>query len=191
MRRDPEELNKQARAAVDRAVAQFKSKVPVTVTCPDCERLISVTYVEPPADSFVTKCECHRSNRILRGVLGPPNWVLSERDQYLKKAAGVGVLDATFYAMYFNDCKSGGYFECPIDPRALLPDESEGVMADAIHRSKRLYHGQNAYVGAAFFKYPGEPLTYDEAVEKLRRDNPGFCEDVYNIVIHDNIQGMR
>lgn len=191
MPRDPEELNRLARAAADRAVEQFKSKVPITATCPDCEHLISVTYVEPPGDSFVTKCGCHRSNRILRGVLGPPDWVLSQRDYYLKKAAGTGVLDATFYAMYFNDCKSGGYFDCRIDPGALLPDASEDALLDAIHRSKRLYHGQNAYVGAAFFKYPGEPLTYEQAVEKLRHDNPGFCEDAYDIVIHDSIRGMR
>jgi hypothetical protein len=191
MLRDLEELNRLARAAADRAVEQFKSKVPITATCPDCEHLISVAYVEPPGDSFVTKCECRRSNRILRGVLGPPEWVLSQRDRYLQKASGAGVLDATFYAMYFNDCEFGGYFDCRIDPRALLPDASEEVVADAMHRSKRLYHGQNAYVGAAFFKHTDEPLTYEDAVEKLRRDNPGFCEDAYDIVIHDNIRGMR
>jgi len=191
MPRDLRKLNEQAYAAAKLAVTQFKAKAPINATCPDCENVIRVTYVEPPGDSFVTKCECHRSNRILRGVLGPPDWVLTERDHYLKKAVGVGVLDATFYALYFTDRKSGEYFGCQIDPRALSPDASENVMADAIYRSNQLIHGPNAYVGAAFFKYPGEPLTYEEAVEKLKRDNPGFCRDVYAIVINDNIQGMR
>ena len=154
MPRDPEELNRQVRASADLAVAQFNTKLPITATCPDCEHPISVTYMEPPADSFVTKCDCQRSNRILRGVLGPPDWVLAERDAYLKKAAGTGVLDATFYAMYFTECKSGAYFGCPIDPRVLSPDESEDMVPDASLRSKRLYHGQNAYVGAAFFMKP-------------------------------------
>lgn len=191
MPRDAEERNRHAREAVDRAVVQFKLKLPITATCPDCEHPISVTYVEPPADSFVTKCECHRSNRILRSVMGPPDWILAERYMYLKKAAGTGVLDATFYKMYFTDCKFGAYFGCPLDPRALSPDVSEDVITDAIQRSKRLYNGQNAYVGAAFFKYPDEPLTYEEALKKLRRENPGFCEDAHDIVIHDNIRGVR
>ncbi|QTN21499.1 hypothetical protein HZ992_15035 [Rhizobacter sp. AJA081-3] len=188
---EPEALNKAARAAVERAVVQFKSKTPITETCPDCARPISVTYVEPPADSFVTKCECSRSNRILRGVLGPPDWVLARRDYYVRKAGGVSVLDATFYAMYFNDRHSGQYFGCPIDPRALSPEAGDEAIADAVRRANRLCHGQNAYVGAAFFKDPSERLTYEEAVQKLKRDNPGFCEDAYTTVIHDNIQGMR
>lgn len=103
----------------------------------------------------------------------------------------MGVLDATFYAMYFTDREFGAYFGCPIDPRVLSPNASENVIADAIYRSKRLYHGQNAYVGAAFFKYPDEPLTYEEAVQRLKRENPGFCEDVYNVVVNGNIRGMR
>lgn len=188
---DPGTLYEQAGAAAERAVAQFKSKEPIAATCPVCEQPISVVYREPPSDSFVTKCECHRSNRILRGVLGPPDWVLTKRDYYLKKATGLGVLDATFYAMYFTDCHSGLYFDCPIDPRALSPGASEEVIADAVRRSKLLYHGQRARVGASFFKYPGEPLTYEEAVQQLRRENPGFCEDVYNIVISDDIRAMR
>jgi hypothetical protein len=188
---DPEALNKAARAAVDRAVEQFKSKSPITEVCPDCAQPISVTYVEPPSDNFVTKCECTRSNRILRGVLGPPDWVLASRDKYLKKANTVGLLDATFYAIYFNDRDSGQYFGCPIDPRSLSPEASDESVADAVRRANQLCHGQNAYVGAAFFKYTDEPLTYEEAVQKLKSENPGFCEDVYATVIHDNIQGMR
>lgn len=188
---DPDELNRLARIAAELAVSEFKSKAPISAICPDCKKLINVTYDAPPADCFRTACECHRSNRILRGVMGPPEWVLSQRDYYLKKAAGAGLLDATFYAMYFTDCKQGGYFDCPIDPRALSPEASEDLIAEAIHRSKRLYHGQNAYVGAAFFKYSDEPLSYEQAVEKLKRDNPGFNEDVYSIVVGDNIRGMR
>ena len=190
MPRDPEELNTQARVAADSAVTQFKSKVQITATCPACENLISVVY-DSPGDAFVTKCKCSRSNLFLRGVRGPPDWLLSERDYYLKKAAGAGVLDATFYAMYFTDCKFGSYFDCSIDPRLLSPNASEDVIADAVNRSKRLCHGQNAYVGAAFFKYADSTLTYEEAVRKLRSDNPGFCEDVYTVVINDNIKGMR
>jgi hypothetical protein len=181
----------QAGAAAKCAVEQFKSKLPVDAICPACKRVIDVTYVEPPSDSFVTKCECQRSNRIFRGVMGPPGWILAERDRYLTKAAGLGVLDATFYATYFNESKSGEYFECPIDPRSLSPEASDDVMADAIRRSRRLHHGMNAFVGSAYFKYPGEQLTYEDAVQKLKRDNPGFCEDAYDSVIRDSIQGMR
>ncbi|BBO21092.1 MAG: hypothetical protein HKUEN07_01300 [Rhodocyclaceae bacterium] len=186
-----ETLNEQAHAAAKCAVGQFRSKVLVNVTCPDCRHVISVTYVEPPADSFVTKCECTRSNRIFRGVLGPPDWILEQRHYYVEKAADRGVLDSTFYATYFNECKQGDYFECPIDPRELSPDASEEVLAKAILSSRKLHHGRNAYVGAAFFKYPDEHLTFEEAVNKLKRDNPGFCEDAYELVIHDNIRGMR
>ena len=190
MTRDPEQLNKQARAAVDQAVTQFRSEDRITATCPDCGKAISVTYIELPSDCFRTECECGRSNRILRGIMGPPDWILAERDCYLKKTLGAGILDTTFYATYFTDCKQGSYFGCPIDPRTLLPGVSEHLIADAVQRSKRLYGG-NAYVGAAFLKYANEPLTSAEAVEKLKRENPGFCEDVYAIAILDAIQGMR
>lgn len=114
-----------------------------------------------------------------------------ERNNYLERASGAGVLDATFYATYYNECKFGDLFGCPIDPRSVSPEASEYELGSAIYRSNRLYHGQNAYVGAAFFKDPGETLTFEEAVEKLKLDNPGFCEDVYQLVIHDNIRGMR
>ncbi|MFG6417303.1 hypothetical protein ACG02S_25750 [Roseateles sp. DC23W] len=101
------------------------------------------------------------------------------------------MLDAVFYAMYFTEREWGEYFGCPLDPVDLLPDASADVVADAVQRSRRLYSGPNAYVGAAFFKYADEALTYEEAVAKLRRDNPGFSDDVYAVVIDDNIRGMR
>jgi hypothetical protein len=181
----------QGSAAAKQAIAQFKSEQPSTTICPSCRGLISVTYDPAPADSFVTKCECSASNRIFRGILGPPDWILAVKQQYVQKAAHLGVLDATFFATYFNESKQGNYFECPIDPRALSPDASEAAIADAIACSRRLHHGPNAYVGSAFHNYPDENLTFEEAVKKLKRDNPGFCEAAYEAVINDNIRGMR
>ena len=190
MPRDPDKINQQARAAAEQAVTQFKSEDLISAKCPDCGKVISVTYVELPSDCFRTECKCQRSNCILRGVMGPPARVLTLRDYYLKKTLGAGILDITFYATYFTNQKEGGYFGCPIDPRTLLPGVSEETIVDAIQRSKRLYSG-NAYVGAAFLRYADEPMTSAEAVEKLKRENPGFCEDVYTIAIQDSIQGMR
>ena len=120
-----------------------------------------------------------------------PASTVRERNYYLEKALGAGVLDATFYATYYNGCKFGDLFGCPIDPRSVSPEASEHDLHSAIYRATRLHHGQNAYVGAAFFKYPGEMMTFEEAVEKLKRDNPGFCEDVYQLVIHASLRGMR
>jgi hypothetical protein len=34
-------------------------------------------------------------------------------------------------------------------------------------------------------------MTYEQAIDKLKQDNPGFFENVYSKVIHDNLRGMR
>jgi hypothetical protein len=120
-----------------------------------------------------------------------PAWVIERRNYYLEKASTAGLLDAVFYATYFNESDSGNYFACPIDPRVVAPDASDVELSLAIDRSRRLHHGLNAYVGEAFFKYPGCRMTYEQAIDKLKQDNPGFCEDVYSKVIHDNLRGMR
>jgi hypothetical protein len=190
-RRDPEELNQLARAAAKRAVAQVKAGLPHSESCPDCGQPIAVTYVEPPGDSFTTACGCFRSRFIFRGVLGPPKWILDERALYVQRAAGAALVDAAFYADHFNTSRQGEYFECPIDLGGLAPGASDEDKAKALRLARRLNHGPNAYVGSAYFKYPGEKLGFEDAVKKLKRDNPGFCEDVYRIVIDDNIRGMR
>lgn len=187
----PEDVNRQARRSADLAVEQFKLNAQISATCPDCAECIQVDYVGPPSDTFLTKCKCRRSNFILRGVMGPLEAVLRRRGDVVRQAAGATVLDAAFYAMYFTEKERGEYFGCPLDPEEVLPNTSADVIADAVERSRRLYNGPHAYVGAAFFEYPDVAMTYEAAVTKLRRDNPGFSDDVYGVVIHDSIRGMR
>jgi hypothetical protein len=121
----------------------------------------------------------------------PPSWVIAKRLQYLNKASRAGFLDAVFYATYFNDHEWGKHFGCPIDPHSLFPNTSDDEIRSAIRRSNGLHHGRNAYVGEAYFKYPESRMTYEQAVAKLKQDNPGFCADAYDKVIHDNLRGMR
>ena len=114
-----------------------------------------------------------------------------ERKYYLDKAIGASLMDATFYATYFNECKLGDLRGCPIDTRSVAPEASEEDLHSAVFRSRRLHHGRNAFVGAAFFKDPSETMSFEAAVKKLKRDNPGFSEDVYQVVIQDSVRGMR
>jgi hypothetical protein len=186
-----DDLNRRARLSADLAVEQFKRKVPISATCPECMQGLQVEYVGPPSDNFLTRCQCARSNRILRGVLGPPERVLRRRSEVIGKTADATLLDAVFHAMYFNEKELGEYFGCPLDPAELQPHASADVIADAVQRSRRLYGGGNAYVGAAFFEYADEALTYEQAVAKLRHDNPGFSDDAYSVVIDDSIRAMR
>jgi hypothetical protein len=185
--RDLATLNKQALAAAKCAVAQFKSKAPVDATCPDCRQVISVTYIEPSSDRFVTKCKCQRSNRILQGVMGPPDRVVRSREHYKKEALKHSFLDAMFFVEYFND-KDGNYFQCPLAATDIFSEPDAHRVEQALEQSRRLNRGQNAYVGAAFFE---NSKAFDRAVKKLKEAHPGFCEDVYQTVIHDNIRGMR
>lgn len=186
--RDLETLNQLALAAAKNAVEQFKSKVPVDSTCPECQQVIDVIYVEAPADSFKTKCKCQTCNRILRGVLGPPDWVLKSREHNKNKALKHNFLDAMFFVEHFNTTGHGNYFERPLTATDIFPDANTKETELALERARNLQHGQNAYVGAAFFE---SPQAFDKAVKNLKGSHPGFCDDVYETVIHDNIRGMR
>lgn len=108
---------------------------------------------------------------------------------YEKARASKNVLDRTFFAIRFNK-RTGTYHGCELDPAALSPDETIATLNDAITRSVSLLMF-NAYVGAAFHKYKDEPLTCDEAVAKLKREHPGFCQEAYDIAIQESITGMR
>jgi hypothetical protein len=187
MPQDLAALNNQALAAARRAVEQVESKVPVDATCPDCHQLISVSYIEPPSDSFITKCKCQRSNKIMRGILGPPDWVLRSREYSKGKALKHSLLDAMFFVEHFNDAH-GTYFQCPLAVADIFPGADAADAQRALLRSQKLNRGQNAFVGEAFFE---SPEAFAKAVKNLKIAHPGFCEDVYEIVIQDNIRGMR
>ena len=185
-----ENIDQSTTAAARLAVEKIRTNDPVPAQCPSCKSAIAVTYVEPPADRFVTKCQCRLSNRSLPGVMPPPARFLAKRDTFLKKAANAELLDSVFYAIYFNEREKGDYFGCPLDPMALATDSSKVLIEDSIRRVRQLIY-KNAYVGAAFFEYTNEPLSYEQAVQRLKSENPNFSEDVYGIVIHDSIRAMR
>lgn len=121
----------------------------------------------------------------------PPSFVLAQREYFLKKAAEASTLDRIFYASYFNEVDRGDEFDCPIDPKSPAPVATDEELLAAVARSRSLYYGPNAYVGEAILQYASQSLTPEEAVERLKRENPGFSEDVYAVVIGDSIQSAR
>lgn len=164
-----ENLQQTTTAASRLAVDKFRKNDSVAAECPRCKSAIAVTYAEPPADRFLTKCQCNWCNLTHPGVMPPPARILEKRASFLNKATNAALLDSTFYALYFNERAEGNYFGCPLDPMAFATDASRALVDDYTRRVRQLLD-KSSYVGAAFFKYANEPLSYEQAVQRLKKE---------------------
>ena len=46
-------------------------------------------------------------------------------------------------------------------------------------------------VAQAFFRYPGVAQTYEEALAKMKQDNPGYGERCYSLAVDAALVAMR
>ncbi len=118
---------------------------------------------------------------------------LRERADYIAKAKQAAFLDAVFLMYYYNCDRrrlAGHPKPAEITPGEVFDDYNVAMYEEALIRSRNLLSGSNT-VGMAFFQYPSVSISYEEAVEKLRADNPGFSAKSYNITIDTGLRAMR
>jgi len=117
-----------------------------------------------------------------------PMHLVEEREKCLTLARKSEFLDAVFIITYFNYKKS--WQGVRIDPAEVLGARNQDELKDATIRATKLLT-QNAYVGAAFFKYKDCHETFEESVRRLKDLNPGFSEESYRTAIGNSIFAMR
>lgn len=118
---------------------------------------------------------------------------IEEREKYVSKAKSANsFLDAVFYIHYYNkDRKRWGPKPKPDDikPQEVFADYDELEYSKALSACIGLT-SKTAYVGAAFFKYENSG-TYEDAVQRMKNEYPGFSEDIYGAVCNSSITAMR
>ena len=118
---------------------------------------------------------------------------LEERAKYISEAKEATFLDAVFLINYYNrDTKRWGPGPKPEDitPQEVFSEFDEGAYKDAVRKSQKLFAG-NGLVGMAFFKYQSVTISYEDAVENFRDENPGFSDKSYGLAINAGIRDMR
>lgn len=123
---------------------------------------------------------------------------ITERDlriraEYIAKAESAeSFKDAVFFIHYYNrEIKRWGPRPKPndISPSEVFEsiDEEEyentlKIVTDLLSRT--------AYVGAAFHRYEGAS-SYEEALERMRTEYPGFSDEAYSKVSGKSATAMR
>ena len=118
---------------------------------------------------------------------------LEERAKCVSEAKEAEFLDAVFLINYYNrDTKRWGPEPKPKDitPQEVFGEFNEEAYKDALRRSQKLF-SENAPVGMAFFKYPSVTISYEAAVKKFCKENPGFNDKCYSLAINAGIRDMR
>lgn len=126
-------------------------------------------------------------------VMEIPKHRLEVRAEYISEAKNVALLDAAFLINYYNrDVKRWGPGPMPEDiaPQEVFGELDENAYKDALKKSQKLM-AESGLVGMAFFKYQAVTISYEDAVNKLRDENPGFSEKNYGLAIHCGIRDMR
>jgi hypothetical protein len=79
--------------------------------------------------------------------------------------------------------------ELYIDPSELFQGVPPSEIQDALSRARRMLGDANNVV-MALFNYPQATRTYEEELERFKRDNPGFSEKSYELAEQRNMIGM-
>lgn len=107
-----------------------------------------------------------------------------ERQKYISKAKSADTfLDSVFYLNYYNKYRQHwGIRPKPEDiiPQDVFSDYDEQDYSNALRKCNGLLH-KSGDVGAAFFNYNNSD-SYENAVQLMKNEYSGFCEDVYEIV---------
>lgn len=117
---------------------------------------------------------------------------VKQRNKFVGEAKASPFLDAVLLIYYYN--KYIHVYARPPKPEKIMPEEVLGEYDNdeyeaAVLKSRSLM--QVAYVGAAFHRYSSSTLSYDEAVAKMKRENPGFAGASYQLAVQKSIQAMR
>lgn len=119
-------------------------------------------------------------------------YYLDARKRVISQAKSASFQDAVFFIHHYNFRRYG-------PSSTQLPDiEPVEVFATAVNESEykeRLCRASaamtvTAYVGAAAQGYK-DATSLEEAMARLRREHPGFSEEVYKIVQYDSMVAMR
>jgi len=116
------------------------------------------------------------------------NFLEIERDRFLDKARSSDPLSAVFFLEYSNKKLGIREKQLSIDIRSELNHIDTETLKLARKSAVRLL--SVTYVGAAYFKYP-DSMEYDQAIDRLKSENPGYNEDCYKIAIWESITAMR
>jgi hypothetical protein len=113
---------------------------------------------------------------------------IEKRTRVIEEAKASSLLDAAFYICRFN-AKAPFHRAQKIDPLEVVAESDIAAFEEASTKAWNLIT-MAGDLGAAYYKYPGsEPYEVVEA--RMRRDHPGFCEDVYGTMFHDGAVSMR
>jgi hypothetical protein len=113
---------------------------------------------------------------------------LEKRAQLIAEVKSLSLLDAAFYICRFN-------FRMPfhraekITPLEIVAESDLAAFEEALGKASALHH-MHGDLGAAYYKYPGSE-AYEVVKARMRREHPGFSDDVYGTVFHDGAVAMR
>jgi hypothetical protein len=122
----------------------------------------------------------------------PASHAHEERATYIREARETSFLSAVFLMTHYNSTvrlRQPAPAPASIEPRELFESFDPEALAQAAARSTLLLR-TTGYVGAAYFSYAGA-MAYDEALQKMLHEHPGFTERCYDIAAWQNIQAMR
>ncbi|MFC1580281.1 hypothetical protein ACFL4N_05150 [Thermodesulfobacteriota bacterium] len=111
------------------------------------------------------------------------------RSQYLDKAQKAIFLDAVFYITCYNKNRKPLRKPIEIEPCEVFADYNAGEYQSAVKRSEKLL-AEAAHVGMAFHNYSGSG-SYEDALIKLKKENPGFGDKCYGLSVNGAILAMR
>lgn len=118
---------------------------------------------------------------------------LEERERHVAEAKESEFLDAVFLIHFYNrDRKRWGPAPKPEDitPQEVFGGFEADAYEDALKRSKKLL-SENGLLGMAFFKYQSVTISYEDAIEQFRSDNPGFSNKSYGLAANAGVRDMR
>lgn len=76
-----------------------------------------------------------------------------------------------------------------IEPHEVFADCNAGEYQNAVKRAENLLSGAS-HVGMAFHNYSGAG-SYEDALIKLKKENPGFGDKCYGLSVNAAILAMR
>ena len=115
-----------------------------------------------------------------------------QRNDFLDKAKSSDFLDAVFLVYYYNK-NVNIWCAHPIPPKIdiseVFDEHASAIIQEAEEKRANLL--RNAYVGAAFFNYSDSHETYEEAVYRMKAQNPCFSHTSYSRAANHSIKAMR
>ena len=115
-----------------------------------------------------------------------------QRNDFLDKAKSSDFLDAVFLVYYYNKNVNiwCAHPKPPkIDISEVFDEHDPAIIQEAEEKCANLL--RNAYVGAAFFNYSDSHETYEEAVYRMKAQNPCFSHTSYSRAANHSIKAMR